>query len=66
MMVGAMRSSPLSAMETVTGLQPIEDRQEIKVLTQPAKFKRLRDHPILERMNQPTRGEEGGGGGGGD
>ena len=42
MMTGAMRSMPISAMETVTGLQPIEDRQEIKVLTQTAKFKRLR------------------------
>ena len=43
-------------METVAGLQPLEDRQEIKVLTQAAKFKRLQDHPMHERMNQPTRG----------
>ena len=56
MMTGAMRSTPISAMETVTGLQPLEDRQEIKVLTQAAKFKRLQDHPMHERMNQPTRG----------
>ena len=56
MMTGAMRSSPISAMETVTGLQPLEDRQEIKILTQAAKFKRLQDHPMHERMNQPTRG----------
>ena len=56
MMTGAMRSAPISAMETVTGLQPLEDRQEIKVLTQAAKFKRLQDHPMHERMNQPTRG----------
>ena len=56
MMTGAMLSTPMSAMETVTGLQPLEDRQEIKVLTQAAKFKRLQDHPMHERMNQPTRG----------
>ena len=56
MMTGAMRSTPISAMETVTGLQPLEDRQEIKVLTQATKFKRLQDHPMHERMNQPTRG----------
>ena len=56
MMTGAMRSTPISAMETVTGPQPLEDRQEIKVLTQAAKFKRLQDHPMHERMNQPTRG----------
>ena len=55
-MTGAMQSTPISAMEKVTGLQPLEDRQEIKVLTQAAKFKRLQDHPMRERMNQPTRG----------
>ena len=55
-MTGAMRSTPISAMETVTGLQPLEDRQKIKVLTQAAKFKRLQDHPMHERMNQPMRG----------
>ena len=56
MMTSAMRSTPISAMEVVTGLQPLEDRQEIKVLTQAAKFKRLQDHLIHERMNQPARG----------
>ena len=56
MMTGSMRSTPIFAMETVTGLQPLEDRQEIKVLTQAAKFKRLQDHPMHERMNQPRRG----------
>ena len=40
MMTGAMRNTPLSAMETVTGLQPLEDRQEIKILTQAAKFEK--------------------------
>ena len=34
MVTGAIRSTLISAMETITGLQPIEDRQEIKVLTQ--------------------------------
>ena len=56
MMTGAMRSTPISAMATVTGLQSLEDRQEMKVLTQAVKFKRLQDHPMHERMNQPTRG----------
>ena len=56
MMTCDMRSTPISAMETVTGLQPLEDRQELKILTQAAKFKRLQDHPMHEHMNQPTRG----------
>ena len=34
-------------------------RQVIKVVTQAAKFKRLQDHPMLERMNQSTRGRLG-------
>ena len=37
--------------------QPTEDRQEIKVLTQTTKFKRLQNHPMHECMNQPTRGK---------
>ena len=56
MMAGAMRSTPITAMKTVTCLQPLEDRHEIKVLAQAAKFKRLQDHPMHECMNQPTRG----------
>ena len=55
MMAAIIRSTPIYAMETVTGLQPIEDRQEIKLLTQTAKFKRTQDHPMHERINQPTR-----------
>ena len=45
----------ISAVETVTDLKPTEGRQEIKVLTQAAKLKTLQDHPMHERMNQPTR-----------
>ena len=56
MMTGAMRSAPISAVVTVTGLQPLEDKQAIKVLTQAAKFKILQDHPMHQRMNQPKRG----------
>ena len=57
MKTGAMQSTPISAMETFKGLQPLENRQEIKVLTQAAKFKRPKDHPMHESMNQPTRGD---------
>ena len=56
MMTRTMWSTPISAMETVTGLHPLEDRQEIKILTKAAKFKRLQGHLMHERMNQPTRG----------
>ena len=52
----AMRMmTPISAVETVIGLQLLEDRQKIKVLTQAAMFKRPQDRPMHKRMNQPTR-----------
>ena len=53
MMTGAMRSTP---METATGLQSLEDRRDIEVLTRAAKFKGLSEHPVRERMSQPTKG----------
>ena len=56
LMTGAMRSTPISKMEDVTGLQSLEYRKETKVLAQAAKFKRLRDHPMNKRLNNPTKG----------
>ena len=53
---GAMRSTPIKTMETTTGLQPLEDRRDSKALIQAAKFKRLPDHPMKDRLSQPTRG----------
>ena len=52
---GAMRSTPIEELETITGLQPMSDRQDQKTLMQAAKFKRL-NHPMKERMARPTRG----------
>ena len=55
MMTGAMRTTPITSLETTTGLQPIKDRREEKVLSQAAKFRRLEDHPMNQRMRQPTK-----------
>ena len=52
---GAMRSTPILELETITGLQPLEDRRDAKILTQAAKFKRLPTHPMRDRMSQPTK-----------
>ena len=46
LMTGAMRSTPISCLETMTGLQSLDERRDVKVLTQAAKFNRLPDHPI--------------------
>jgi hypothetical protein len=53
---GVMKSTPIQELETVTGLQPLQDRRDTKLLTQAAKFKRLRDHPMNDRLSQPTKG----------
>ena len=50
MMTGAMKSTPIHAMETITGLQSLDDRCDAKVLTQAAKFKQRQDQPMHERM----------------
>jgi len=48
-MTGGMCSTPISCLETITGLQSLEERSDIKVLTQAAKFSRMPDHPINSR-----------------
>ena len=53
-MTGAMKSTSIKDMESVTGFQPLTDRRDMKVLIQDAKFKRLTDHPMNERMGQPV------------
>ena len=54
-MTGAMCSTPVTSLENITGLQSLEERSDIKVLTQAAKFKRLDDHPMQNSMKQPTK-----------
>ena len=56
-MTGAMCSTPISCLETITGLQSLDERRDMKVLTQASKFKRLVDHPMhnITRAPQKTR-----------
>ena len=54
-MTGAIKSTPIPAMETLTRLQPLESRRDAKILTLSAKYKRLTDHPMHSRMAQPTK-----------
>ena len=52
-MTGAMCSTPISVLETATGLRSLEDRR--KVLAQAPKFKRLTDRPMHSQMSKPTK-----------
>ena len=43
---GAMKSTWIVELETITGLQSLDDRRDFKLLNRAAKFKRLQDHPV--------------------
>ena len=53
---GAMKSTPIMELETITGVQSLDDCRDFKLLSQAAKFKRLQDHPMRQRLSQPTKG----------
>ena len=52
---GAMKSTPIKELETITELQSLDDRRDPKLLSQAAKFKRLQGHPMRQRLSQPTK-----------
>ena len=54
---GAMKSTPIMELETIRGLQSLDDCRDLKLLSQVAKFKRLQDHPMRQRLSQPTKGK---------
>ena len=53
-MTGAIKSTPIKDLESITGIQPLCDRRDMKMLVRDAKFKRLTDHPMNQRMGQPV------------
>ena len=52
---GAMKSTPIAAMEEVTGVQPLKSRRDMKILLQAEKFKCQKEHPMKERFDKPSR-----------
>ena len=49
-MTGAMKSTPIREMETLSGLQSIEDRRDSKTLIQEEKYKKLPSLPMYKRL----------------
>ena len=49
-MTGGMNSTPIREMETLSGLQSIEDRRDSKTLIQEEKYKRLPSLPMYKRL----------------
>ena len=56
MITGAVKSTPIADMETLTGLQSLPERRDSKVLAQYAKIKSQRHQPLHKRAkNNKTR-----------
>ena len=51
-----MKSTPIIELETTTGLESLEDRRDTKILIQAAKFKRLPNHPMKEKLGRQAKG----------
>ena len=52
---GAMRSTPIKAMEQLTGIQPLNQRREAKIMVQAQKFRCLPDHPMKSKLDSLTK-----------
>ena len=52
---GAMRSTPIAAMEEVTGIQPLQKRRDLKIVLQTEKFKCQHSHPMNKRLQKPNQ-----------
>ena len=53
-MTSAIKSTPVKDLESITGIKPLCDRTYMKMRLQDAKFKRLTDHPMNQRMGRPV------------
>ena len=54
-MTGALKSTPIDDMETITGLESVGDRREVKQVMQLEKMKRLQHHPMRESVTAGTK-----------
>ena len=55
LITGAMRTTPIKAMEKVTGIQPLQERRATKVLLQAEKFRCQENHPMKQKVNGLTK-----------
>ena len=51
---GGMRSTPITAMESVAGLHSLHARRKEKVVIQAEKYKRLETHPMNQKNQEPN------------
>ena len=52
----AMNSTPIDELDSITGLESLEDLRDTKLLMQAEKFKWCPDHPMHSRLSKQTKG----------
>ncbi|XP_052213548.1 uncharacterized protein LOC127832237 [Dreissena polymorpha] len=52
---GATKSTPIAFMEKITGIQPLQERRDVKILLQTEKYTCLTDHPMSARVKGYTK-----------
>ena len=53
--LGAMKTTPITEMEKTADLEPLETRREYKALVQAEKAKRLPTHPLHQKLQSRTK-----------
>ncbi|GFS25220.1 hypothetical protein ElyMa_007021900 [Elysia marginata] len=53
---GGLKSTPILKMETITGLQSLEERRETKILTQCQKYKAMPNCVLNRRLKDTNKG----------
>ena len=51
---GGIRSTTITAMESMSGLHSLHERRKEKVLIQAEKYKRLETHPMNQKIQEPN------------
>ncbi|GFS15378.1 reverse transcriptase [Elysia marginata] len=54
-MTGGIKSIPINSMESVTGLESLEDRRKKKIVCQYTKFQHLANHPMSKLITNNPR-----------
>ncbi|KAH3770369.1 hypothetical protein DPMN_171654 [Dreissena polymorpha] len=54
-MTGATKSTPMAFMEKIAGIQALQERRDVKFLTETEKYKCLTDHPMSARVKGYTK-----------
>ena len=55
LITGALKSTPIKAIEDVTAIPPLTKRRETKALMQASKYQHLPDHPMKEKLESLTK-----------